>query len=98
MVADLPSGAEISLSPARRKRLTLLATREAHCLGDLLIRCAHGDDDLHPALARRALALWKELDPGLVAEAGVVWLARRADGWEATSERVLASAQDGAHA
>ena len=27
--------------------------------------------------------------PGLVAPAGVVWLARRADGWEAASERTL---------
>ncbi len=45
VVSDLPAGAEISLSPSRRKRLTLLATREAHCLGDLLIRCAHGELD-----------------------------------------------------
>jgi formyltetrahydrofolate deformylase len=45
VTADLPAGAEISLAAARRKRLVLLATREAHCLGDLLIRCAHGELD-----------------------------------------------------
>ena len=54
-----------------------------------LIRAAHGDDAFHAALSRRALALWRELDPGLVAPAGVVWLARRPDGWEAASERTL---------
>jgi sarcosine oxidase len=54
-----------------------------------LIRCAHGDDAMHSEMARRALALWKELDPGLVAESGLVWFARREDGWEAASERTL---------
>src|SRR3954452_23050213 len=54
-----------------------------------LIRASHGDDELHARMSRRALELWRELDPRLVAEAGVAWLARRADGWEADSERVL---------
>jgi glycine/D-amino acid oxidase-like deaminating enzyme len=54
-----------------------------------LIRCAHGDDADHTRSAQRALALWRELDPGLVAEAGVAWFARREDGWEAESERTL---------
>jgi sarcosine oxidase len=54
-----------------------------------LIRAAHGDDVFHTQMSRRALDLWRELDPGLVAEAGVAWLARREDGWEAASERTL---------
>jgi glycine/D-amino acid oxidase-like deaminating enzyme len=54
-----------------------------------LIRCAHGDDEWHTRSARRALALWRELDPSLVVQPGVVWFARRADGWEAASERAL---------
>jgi sarcosine oxidase len=54
-----------------------------------LIRCAHGADAEHARSARRALELWREVDPRLLVEAGVVWLARRADGWEAESERTL---------
>jgi glycine/D-amino acid oxidase-like deaminating enzyme len=54
-----------------------------------LIRCAHGDDSAHALSARRALALWRDLDPALVAQAGVAWFARREDGWEAGSERTL---------
>jgi len=54
-----------------------------------LIRCAHGDDEWHTRSARRALELWREIDPALVVEAGVVWLAQRPDGWEADSERML---------
>jgi glycine/D-amino acid oxidase-like deaminating enzyme len=54
-----------------------------------LIRCSHGDDPAHALSARRALALWRELDPALVAQAGVAWFARREDGWEAGSERTL---------
>jgi glycine/D-amino acid oxidase-like deaminating enzyme len=56
-----------------------------------LIRCGYGDDALHSELARRALGLWNELDPALVAPAGLAWFARREDGWEADSERVLQS-------
>jgi glycine/D-amino acid oxidase-like deaminating enzyme len=54
-----------------------------------LIRCAHGGDAWHAGLARRALELWRELDPALVVGGGVVWLARHDDGWEAASERTL---------
>jgi sarcosine oxidase len=54
-----------------------------------LIRSAHGADDWHARLSRRALTLWRELDPSLVVDAGVAWFARRADGWEAESERTL---------
>ncbi|MCW2995799.1 MAG: FAD-dependent oxidoreductase, partial [Conexibacter sp.] len=54
-----------------------------------LIRSCHGDDELHALMSRRALELWRELDPRLVSPSGVAWFARRADGWEAASERVL---------
>jgi sarcosine oxidase len=54
-----------------------------------LIRCSHGADAWHSASARRALELWREVDPALVVEAGVAWFARRSDGWEADSERTL---------
>jgi sarcosine oxidase len=56
-----------------------------------LIRCSHGADAWHPQSARRALALWREVDPQLVVEAGVAWFARRPDGWEAESEATLRS-------
>jgi len=54
-----------------------------------LIRFSHGGDVMHTRMALRALGLWRELDPSLVVPTGVLWLARRADGWEAASERVL---------
>lgn len=54
-----------------------------------LIRSAHGADAMHARMSRRALELWKELDPRLVCESGVAWFARRPDGWEADAERVL---------
>ncbi len=54
-----------------------------------LIRCAHGADAWHTASARRAWGLWHEIDPALVAPAGMAWFARRDDGWEADSERTL---------
>src|SRR3954451_12905778 len=48
-----------------------------------LIRAAHGDAAWHARLSRRALELWRELDPRLVVASGVVWFAHRDDGWEA---------------
>ena len=54
-----------------------------------LLRYAHGPDDFYSASVRRARATWVEL--GVLVECGVVWLARREDGWEADSERVLRS-------
>jgi glycine/D-amino acid oxidase-like deaminating enzyme len=54
-----------------------------------LIRCAHGDDVLHTEMARRAMDLWRELDPDLIAPAGMAWFARREDGWEARSEQTM---------
>src|SRR4051794_8502421 len=54
-----------------------------------LIRCSHGQDAWYVRSSRRALELWRDLDPGLVVQSGIVWFARREDGWEADSERVL---------
>src|SRR3954451_6496081 len=54
-----------------------------------LIRASHGDDEVHARMSRRALELWRELDPRLLAPAGVARRARREDGWEAASELVL---------
>jgi sarcosine oxidase len=54
-----------------------------------LIRCAHGADEWHTRSARRALELWRAIDPNLVVEAGMAWFARGADGWEAKSEATL---------
>ena len=60
-----------------------------------LMRCCHGADADYTASARRAWSLWRELEEesgeDLLVESGVVWFAHRADGWEADSERVLAS-------
>jgi sarcosine oxidase len=54
-----------------------------------LLRFSHGDDAWYTRSARRALELWRELDPRLVVQSGIVWFARREHGWEADSERVL---------
>jgi sarcosine oxidase len=56
-----------------------------------LIRCSHGPDSFYARSARRALALWRELGEDVLAESGVAWFARRDDGWETESERVLRS-------
>lgn len=39
----LPAGAEVRLAPKECKRIVVLATREPHCLGDLLIRCGFNE-------------------------------------------------------
>jgi sarcosine oxidase len=58
-----------------------------------LIRCAHGPARWYTRSARRALDLWRELEQEsgarLFVPAGVAWLARCEDGWEAESARVL---------
>jgi sarcosine oxidase len=54
-----------------------------------LIRCCHGPDEYYARSARRATRLWRELGEGVLVESGVAWFARREDGWEADSERVL---------
>jgi sarcosine oxidase len=57
-----------------------------------LIRCAHGSDEFYARSARRAIELWRGLGEGVLVESGVVWFARREDGWEAASARVLRAA------
>jgi sarcosine oxidase len=57
-----------------------------------LIRCSHGPDAFYARSARRSLELWRELGEGVLVESGVAWFARREDGWEADSERVLREA------
>jgi sarcosine oxidase len=58
-----------------------------------LIRFSHGGDGWYTRSARRALALWREIEQEagrqLLVQAGVAWFATREDGWEAASERVL---------
>ena len=58
-----------------------------------LIRFAHGPGRWYTQSARRARELWADLEhesgTQLLVPAGVAWLARREDGWEAESERIL---------
>jgi sarcosine oxidase len=54
-----------------------------------LLRFSHGAERWYARSAWRARQLWRELDPGLLAECGVVWLARRRGGWEDDSEAAL---------
>jgi sarcosine oxidase len=54
-----------------------------------LMRCSHGPEGWYTRSAWRARELWRELGDGLLVESGLVWFARREDGWEADSERVL---------
>jgi len=58
-----------------------------------LIRCAHGADAYYTASARRARALWRELEAEtgeeLMVEIGMAWFAQREDGWEAESQRAM---------
>jgi len=39
----LPDGAKVRYSSRSRRRIVVLVTKEYHCLGDLLLRHAHGD-------------------------------------------------------
>jgi glycine/D-amino acid oxidase-like deaminating enzyme len=61
-----------------------------------LLRCAHGTDAWYARSARRSRELWRELElqtgTHVFVEAGVAWVARRTDGWEAESEAVLRAA------
>jgi sarcosine oxidase len=62
-----------------------------------IYRCAHGSDSDYTAMARRARALWHELEDEsgqeVLVECGMAWFAHSEDGWEAASARTLA-AQD----
>ncbi|HYI67740.1 MAG TPA: FAD-dependent oxidoreductase [Candidatus Limnocylindrales bacterium] len=52
-------------------------------------RSAHGTDGHYPGWQRRSLDQWLQLDPGLFVRTGVLWLARRDDGFEAGSADTL---------
>ncbi|MCV0402500.1 MAG: FAD-dependent oxidoreductase [Chloroflexi bacterium] len=52
-------------------------------------RSAHGPDRFYPTWQRRSLEEWLELDPRLFLRTGVLWLARREDGFEAHSVDTL---------
>lgn len=60
-----------------------------------LYRCAHGGDSDYTTMARRARALWHELEAEsgeeLLIECGLAWFAHREQGWEVESERTLAA-------
>jgi glycine/D-amino acid oxidase-like deaminating enzyme len=60
-----------------------------------LYRCAHGPDSEYTAMARRARTLWRQLEDEsgeeLLLECGMAWFAHRDAGWEAASERTLAT-------
>jgi glycine/D-amino acid oxidase-like deaminating enzyme len=60
-----------------------------------LYRCAHGADSDYTLMARRARALWRELEDEageeLLIECGLAWFAHRDQGWEAESERTLSA-------
>jgi sarcosine oxidase len=60
-----------------------------------LIRCSHGADADYTTMARRARTLWRELEAEsgeeLMVDCGVAWFAHRDDGWEAASERTMAT-------
>lgn len=45
--ASLPEDTRISLSEKRRKDIVIMATREHHCLGDLLLRHRYGELNAH---------------------------------------------------
>jgi len=52
-------------------------------------RSAHGADTHYPLWQQRALDHWTNLDPDLFVRTGVLWLARRDDGFEADSSTSL---------
>jgi glycine/D-amino acid oxidase-like deaminating enzyme len=58
-----------------------------------LIRSGHGADAGYTASARRARALWRDLEAEsgeeLFVECGLVWFAHTEDGWEAATRAVL---------
>ncbi|WP_084286146.1 FAD-dependent oxidoreductase [Solirubrobacter soli] len=54
-----------------------------------LIRCGHGAETDYTAMARRAWALWRELDADVLTETGVCWFSHADDDWVAESEASL---------
>src|SRR3954447_14255388 len=60
-----------------------------------LIRSGHGADPNYTAMARRARALWRELEAEtgeeLLVECGLCWFAHGDAGWEADSAATMAA-------
>jgi sarcosine oxidase len=54
-----------------------------------LLRYSHGPDEFYAASAWRARSVWREL--GVLEEVGLVCFARRPEGWEHETQRVLRS-------
>ncbi|MEA2312183.1 MAG: hypothetical protein QOE28_2151 [Solirubrobacteraceae bacterium] len=58
-----------------------------------LIRCSHGTDAGYTRTARRARALWRELEAesgeALMEEIGMAWFAHAEGGWESESEATM---------
>ncbi|MDQ2689911.1 MAG: FAD-dependent oxidoreductase, partial [Chloroflexota bacterium] len=52
-------------------------------------RSAHGPDEVYPRWQRRSLEQWTGLMPELFVRTGVLWFARRDDGFEADSAATL---------
>lgn len=46
---NLPAGSTRSLVPQKRKRIVILVTKEAHCLGDILMKSTYGGIDVEIA-------------------------------------------------
>lgn len=53
----LPVHANVRISSKERKKVIILATKEAHCLGDLLVRCWHGgiDADIQAVISNHSI-------------------------------------------
>lgn len=54
-----------------------------------LLRFSHGSQAWYARSARRALELWRAIDPSLVDQVGMAWFAHGEEGWEADSLRML---------
>ena len=48
-IVPLPDGSIRELTPAGRRRIVILVTKEAHCLGDLLMKANYGGLDVEIA-------------------------------------------------
>ena len=46
---NLPSGSQRALISEQRKRIVILVTKEAHCLGDILMKSTYGGIDVEVA-------------------------------------------------
>ncbi|MFB9471540.1 NAD(P)/FAD-dependent oxidoreductase [Nonomuraea salmonea] len=67
--------------------------RQASAGETRLLRCSHGDDDWYARLAWQAREGWLRLGErageDLYVESGMLWFARKPDGWEHASAQVL---------